>query len=130
MLLRVLYVPPDFTGRPWSTKDDAAFTGVPGQHVAVDLHVLRRCYQDVVVPKPDFSTGPIVADDVVADDRRKRDLVKDPGAAVAFGDVVLVEGVAAFDVTSQAGAAKRQHLRGRVSAYTRKADGGGHRQRA
>src|SRR5260370_41817779 len=51
-----------------------------------------------------------MADDVVADDRRKRDLVNNPGAAVMVGDVVLVQDVAAFDVTPQAGAAVVMHV--------------------
>jgi hypothetical protein len=91
-------------------QHDAAFIDVTGQRVALDLHVLRRCDQDVIAPEPAFFAAAVVADDAVADDRRKRDIVKDPGAAVAFGDVVLIDDVAAFDVTPQACAAVVMHV--------------------
>src|ERR1700730_6649469 len=105
-----LVSPARFHGTALVHQDDAAFTDTRGQRVAVGLHVLRRCYQNVVAPEPGFSAAPVVADDVVADDRRQRDLVKDPGATGACGDVVLVEGVAAFDVTPQAGAVVVMHI--------------------
>src|SRR5258708_11312312 len=84
-------------------QNDPAPANCNRQRIAVHLHILRCGDKDLGTPEPPSATETSVLEDIVANDRFVRDLVKDPCVVIALHEVTFVQDIPPINIPPQPG---------------------------